>query len=83
MYIGFSLPMQAGYLNSSVLGIIFPNHMNNIGSTTCLSVTSNLLNIGCTKSVNQVQVTLTYSGTVTAGSEVGFKIQFYQNYPTI
>lgn len=75
--------MQAGYTNSSVLAISFPALMNNIASTTCVSATSNLISVTCTKSGNQVQATLTYSSTVTAGSEAGFRVQYYQNYPSI
>lgn len=75
--------MQAGYLNSSVLAITFPALMNNIASTTCVSQTSNLISVSCTKSGNQVQATLTYSSTITPGSEAGFRVQYYQNYPSI
>lgn len=75
--------MQAGYLNSSVLAITFPALMNNIASTTCVSSTSNLISVSCTKSGNQVQATLTYSSTITPGSEAGFRVQYYQNYPSI
>lgn len=83
IYVGFSLPMQAGYLNSSVLAITFPALMNNIAATTCTSFTANLISITCTKSGNQVQATLIYNSAVTPGSEAGFRVQYYQNYPSI
>lgn len=67
VYVGYSLAMQVGYANASVMVVSFPSTVSNLASTTCTAVTNNLISVICTKSSNQIQATLTFVTNPTVG----------------